>query len=95
MGISQILGPNYHKMSDRQLLRLMHNITFEHLKEDIILFRKENSTDHDHLHIWTRGNNLKSLASIFQVAISFHPRHLQLKILVNSCSALTERILTK
>ena len=32
------------------------------------------------------GNNLKSLASIFQVAIRFHPRHLWPKTLANSFS---------
>ena len=37
----------------------------------------------------TRGNKLKSLASIFQVAIRFHLGYLQLKTLASSLSALT------
>ena len=36
----------------------------------------------------TRGNNLKSLASIFQVAIHIHPRHLQPNTLANGFNAL-------
>ena len=36
----------------------------------------------------TRGNNLKSLASIFQVAIRFHPGHLQPKTLSNGPNIL-------
>ena len=36
----------------------------------------------------TRGNNLKSLAKNFQVAIQFHPSHLQPKTLGNSFNAL-------
>ena len=43
----------------------------------------------------TRGNNLKSLASIFQVAIRFHPPHLQPKTLANSFSVLISQLLTK
>ena len=35
-----------------------------------------------------RGNNLKSLASNFQVAVCFHPGHLQPKTLANSFSIL-------
>ena len=42
-----------------------------------------------------RGNNLKSLASNFQVAIRFHPHHLQPKTLANSFSILIQQLLTK
>ena len=43
----------------------------------------------------THGNNLKSLASMFEVAIRFHPGHLQPKTLANSFSVPVWELLTK
>ena len=66
----------------------MKNI-FEHPKEDMTLFVDRNQTKAINIDfLKALRNNLKSLALIFQVAIHFHPRHLQPKTLVNSFSAL-------
>ena len=82
MGILQSFGPNYPEISGVQ------NTIFEHLKEDITLIRKE-KTNHIYIgFLKTRGNNLKSLASIFQLAIRFHPGHLQPKTLAYSFSVV-------
>ena len=91
MGISPIFGPNYPKIGGRQL----NPCIFEHLKEDITLIRKKKTTL-TAIHIdflKTHGNNLKSLASIFQVATRFHPRHLQPKKLPNRFSVLILQLL--
>ena len=67
----------------------MKNIIFEHLKEGMILFADRNQTKAININFLTKlGNNLKSLALIFQVAIHFHPSHPEPKMLVNSFSAL-------
>ena len=66
-------------------LNPLRTFFFVHLKEDITLIRKEKQNtviNIDYLEM--RGNNLKSLASIFQVAIFFHPGHRQPKTLANS-----------
>ena len=83
MGISQIFGPNYPTHHSIQ------NIIFEHLKEDITLIRKEKQTTAININfLKMRLNNLKSLASIFQVVIRFYPGHLHPKTPANSSSIL-------
>ena len=51
-------------------------------RNNITLIRKRKQTTV--IDLKTRGNNLKSLASIFQVATRFHPRHMQPKTLADS-----------
>ena len=79
-GILRILGLNYSEISGKQKMK---NI-FEHLKEDITLIcgGKFNQIN---VNFWkTCRNNLKRLASSFQVVIHFHP---QPKTLLSSFSA--------
>ncbi len=68
----------------------MKNNIFEYLKEDVTkIAERKNYTMAKNINaLKTRGNNMKSLASIFQVAIYFHPSHPQPKTLVNSFSTL-------
>ena len=71
----------------------MHSIIFEHLKEDITLIGKEKNKQQSLISFFffkTRGDNLKSLAQIFQLVIH---SHLERKTPFNSFSVLTERLL--
>ena len=72
------------EISGSQLNPLKSNIFFDHLKEDMTLPCKVINIDY---LTETCVNNLKSLASIFQVAIRFLLRHLQPKT-ANSFSIL-------
>ena len=85
-GISQIFGPNYPEISGSQLnpFRTLSLNIISKGRYNLNSQRRKQTTAINIDFLKTRGNNLKSLASIFQVAILFHPGHLQPKTLANS-----------
>ena len=89
-----IFGPDYPKMSDRQLKSFrtlsLNNKRKERYNHNSQRENKPRPLTELSTFLKTRGNNLKSLASIFQVVIHFHPGHLQPKTLVSSFTALIQ-----
>ena len=74
-----VVGNLTHKKHYLRTSKGMYNLNLQReikLRQKNIIFCK------------TRGNNLKSLALIFQVVIQFHPSNPQPKTLVSSFSAL-------
>ena len=70
-GIARISGPNYPKISRRQL-KPCTAFFFGYLKGDITLIRKEKPNPAINIDfLKTRGSNFKRLACIFQVCNPF------------------------
>ena len=66
---------------------IVHNIIFEHLRENITSVREEKTSTAINIDFFEDARKhatLKSLAHIFQVAFHFYPDHPQPKRIVNS-----------